>query len=66
LAEPSRFNLAVVAKERQNAEAKLQNLDTLASKSNEKWVVTDTLDMKNFRELIPDPALDFPFELDDF
>jgi len=66
LAEPSRFNLAVVAKERQSAEAKLQNLDTLASKSNEKWVVTDTLDMKNFRELIPDPALDFPFELDDF
>ena len=66
MAEPSRFNLAVVAKERQNAEAKLQNLDTLASKSNEKWVVTDTLDMKNFRELIPDPALDFPFELDDF
>jgi len=66
LAEPSRFNLAVVAKERQNAEAKLQNLDTLASKSNEKWVVTDTLDMKNFRELIPDPALGFDFELDDF
>ncbi len=66
MAEPSRFNLAVVVKERQNAEAKLQNLDTIASKSNEKWVVTDTLDMKNFRELIPDPALGFDFELDDF
>jgi antiviral helicase SKI2 len=41
-------------------------LDVLAKTSDEKWVVTDTIDMKNFKELIPDPALEFPFELDDF
>jgi len=66
LAEPSRFNLAVVARERQNNETALQNLDTMAKTNDQKWVITDSLDMKNFKELIPDPAMEFPFELDDF
>jgi hypothetical protein len=38
----------------------------MASKSDEKWVIKDGLDMKNFKELIPDPALEYNFELDDF
>jgi hypothetical protein len=29
-------------------------------------VIKDTLDMKNFKDLIPDPALAFNFELDEF
>jgi hypothetical protein len=35
----------------------------MAKKSDEKWVIKDNLDMKNFKQLIPDPALHFNFEL---
>ena len=38
----------------------------MASKADEKWVIKDKLDMKNFEQLIPDPAIEYPFELDEF
>ena len=66
-AEPSRFNLAVVAKERQrDLNAQQQQLQDMASRPDEKWVIKDTENMSNFKDLIPDPALEYQFELDDF
>ncbi len=62
-AEPSRFNLAVVAKERIQVST---DLSQLAEGSSEKWVVKDTVSMKDFKKLIPDPAINYDFELDDF
>jgi hypothetical protein len=38
----------------------------MAKTSEEKWVIKDNLNMKNFKELIPDPALEYSFELDEF
>lgn len=32
----------------------------------ENWAEIDQLDISNFSELIPDPAVTYPFELDDF
>ena len=34
--------------------------------NDEKWVIKDTVDISKFKELIPDPAIEFNFELDDF
>ena len=33
---------------------------------DEKWVITDNMSMKNFSQLVQDPAIEYPFELDDF
>ena len=32
----------------------------------ENWVVTDTISMANFKQLVQDTAIEYPFELDDF
>ena len=33
---------------------------------DEKWVITDNMSMKNYHQLVQDPAIEYPFELDDF
>lgn len=33
---------------------------------DEKWVVKDNLSMKDFKKLIPDLAINYNFELDEF
>eukprot|EP00698_Gefionella_okellyi_P025525 TRINITY_DN9389_c0_g1_i1.p1 TRINITY_DN9389_c0_g1~~TRINITY_DN9389_c0_g1_i1.p1 ORF type:complete len:1222 (-),score=319.66 TRINITY_DN9389_c0_g1_i1:16-3654(-) len=32
----------------------------------ESWAVTDVVDVSNFKDLVPNPAIEFPFELDVF
>ena len=34
--------------------------------ATQQWYVNDTLDMRRFKEMIPNPAITYPFELDDF
>jgi antiviral helicase SKI2 len=41
-------------------------LHDLANKPQDNWVVTDTISVKNFKELVPTMALEFGFELDEF
>ena len=64
-AEPSRFNLAVVAKERKGQDVATEKMKELAA-NDEKWVIKDTVDISKYKELIPDPAIEYNFELDDF
>ena len=33
---------------------------------HENWVVTDHISMANFKHYVQDPAIVYPFELDDF
>ena len=45
----------------------LQKSSTIAKLSTRKsWAVTTPLNISNFHALIPNPAMTFPFELDDF
>jgi hypothetical protein len=32
----------------------------------EVWCIEDKTDMSQFKELVPNPAISYPFELDDF
>lgn len=41
-------------------------LHDLANKPQDNWVVTDSIPVKNFKELVPTMALEFGFELDEF
>ena len=34
--------------------------------SKEVWCIEDKTDMSQFKELVPNPAISYPFELDDF
>jgi superfamily II RNA helicase len=34
--------------------------------SSKDWAVMDTIDVKNFKQMIPEPAIDPGFELDTF
>ena len=63
-AEPSHFHLAAVENERKNptitaANAKLPTAE-------QQWVIKDNIKMDNFKDLVQDPAIEYPFELDDF
>jgi len=42
------------------------NADGGKQAKQEQWVITDKADMKNFKQLVQDPAIEYPFELDDF
>ena len=55
----------MVAKERKTQEDQVK-LQELAKTQNQNWVIKDDLDVKNFNELIPDPAVKYNFELDEF
>lgn len=41
-------------------------LQELAKTQSQNWVIKDDLDVKNFDKLIPDPAVKYNFELDEF
>ena len=62
-AEPSHFHLAAVANERKNPTTTAQAKLPVAEQS---WVIADTLKMDNFKDLVQDPAIEYPFELDEF
>lgn len=63
-AEPSHFHLAAVANERKNPTITAQNAELPTAE--QKWVIADNIKMDNFKELVQDPAIEYPFELDDF
>lgn len=37
-----------------------------SKQQEQQWVIKDDIDMKNFEEMIGEPALKYNFELDDF
>ena len=37
-----------------------------APASEQSWVIADNIKMDNFKDLVQDPAIEYPFELDDF
>jgi antiviral helicase SKI2 len=66
-AEPSHFNLAALANERSKEKGDSRRGQVAEDDDkDEKWVVTDKMSMKNFNQLVQDPAIEYPFELDDF
>jgi superfamily II RNA helicase len=48
----------------------LSKIESGASASGEnkrqQWFVEDKIDMSRFKEMVPNPAISYPFELDDF
>jgi hypothetical protein len=41
-------------------------MNELAKDAKRQYAIVDTINMKNFKEMLPDPAISYPFELDDF
>jgi hypothetical protein len=42
-------------------------LNKLASTASQgQWYTEDKIDMSRFKEMVPNPAISYPFELDDF
>jgi hypothetical protein len=48
----------------------LSKIESNASASSDnkrkQWFVEDKIDMSRFKEMVPNPAISYPFELDDF
>lgn len=73
-AEPSHFPHAVALKrhKEQVMNATLESMEPKLNsagdpkQSDQQWVIKDEIDMKNFDQMIGEPALKFQFELDDF
>ena len=69
-AEPSHFHLKTLAEERSKRPLKKLTqsapAEDGADSKEENWVVTDKISMVNFKQIVQDPAIEYPFELDDF
>ncbi|KAH3760431.1 antiviral helicase [Pelomyxa schiedti] len=42
------------------------DITTAASKVKSQWAIADTTDVTNFRDIVPDMVIEYPFELDEF
>jgi hypothetical protein len=43
-----------------------KTIEAISENKDQQWVIKDNLNMKNFHELVQDPALEYDFTLDDF
>lgn len=57
--------MTVVAKDRKD-ESVPKTIEAISENKDQQWVIKDNLNMKNFHELVQDPALEYDFTLDDF
>ena len=46
--------------------ANLNSNDNASSAPRQVWTEIDTINVSKFKQLIPDPAITYPFELDEF
>ena len=51
--------VSVLAKDESGVSASSEN-------RRQQWFVEDKIDMSRFKEMVPNPAISYPFELDDF
>lgn len=52
-------DISILSKIESNASASSDN-------KRKQWFVEDKIDMSRFKEMVPNPAISYPFELDDF
>lgn len=57
--------MTVVAKDRKD-DSVPKTIEAISENKDQQWVIKDNLNMKNFHELVQDPALEYDFTLDDF
>lgn len=64
-AEPSRFHLAQLSTQREPPKT-FNTIKEIEIEKAKNWAIMDNIDVKNFKQMIPEPALTYPFELDEF
>ena len=57
--------MTVVAKDRKD-DSVPKTIEAISENKDQQWVIKDNLNMKNFHQLVQDPALEYDFTLDDF
>jgi antiviral helicase SKI2 len=66
-AEPSTYHLVTSKNDRKVEKiTKAETEEEIEKIKNKSWVVMDNEDVKNFNQMVPEPAISYPFELDEF
>jgi antiviral helicase SKI2 len=65
--EPSTYHLVTSNNDRKVEKVtKAETEEEIEKIKNKSWVVMDNEDVKNFNQKVPEPAISYPFELDEF